>query len=329
MKAAASRIRWGILGTDATAQQFALGLAYLSDARLVAVGAHSQIAADAFGEGNWVPHCYGAIEALADDADVDIVYIATPPSSHSSHVRMCLQAGKAVVCDLPLATSAVEATELVTLARERELLLLAAPWMRFLPLIKRLRALLVEDVIGTPRILSADIGVLPPASSLSQDRDKRTGGETLAGAAAALAALASMAFGIPARVISERRLGSGRYTQMAVHLAYAGGQLATLMAATHVHAPQEATIIGEAGWLRIHTRWWAPEAFTLTSGVTQQVVHAPKLGNSASYVADEAMRCLRAGRLESDVMPHEETLAILRTVDQLYHQWGIPALDML
>ena len=61
MTAAASRIRWGILGTDSTAQQVALGLAYLSDARLVAVGAHSQIAADAFGEGNWVPHRYGAV----------------------------------------------------------------------------------------------------------------------------------------------------------------------------------------------------------------------------------------------------------------------------
>ncbi|HET9223865.1 MAG TPA: Gfo/Idh/MocA family oxidoreductase, partial [Roseiflexaceae bacterium] len=274
-------------------------------------------------------HRYGAVEALADDPDVDIVYVATPPSSHRFDVRMCLEAGKAVVCDLPLATGADEAAGLLALARERELFLLAAPWMRFLPLIRRLRALLAEGVIGTPRILSADIGVLPPANSILQPRDERTGDETLAGAAAALAALASTIFGAPVRVISERRLGSTSHTQMAAHLAYTGGQLATLMAATYVNAPQEATIIGEAGWLRIHTRWWAPEAFTLTSGVTQQVVHAPKLGNSASYVADEAMRCLRAGQLESHVMPHEETLAIMRTVDQLCHQWGAPFLEIV
>jgi hypothetical protein len=61
----------------------------------------------------------------------------------------------------------------------------------------------------------------------------------------------------------------------------------------------------------------------------QQVVHAPKLGNSASYMADEAMRCLREGQLESDVMPHEETLALMRTVDQLCHQWGAPFLEIV
>src|SRR5262245_57092590 len=104
MKAAASMTRWGILGTNAAAQQFALGLAYLGDARLLAVGAHSQSAADAFGEGNWVPHRYSSFTAVADDPDVDVVYIATPPSTHAALVRTCLLAGKAVVCDLPFTT---------------------------------------------------------------------------------------------------------------------------------------------------------------------------------------------------------------------------------
>jgi len=97
------------------------------------------------------------------------------------------------------------------------------------------------------------------------------------------------------------------------------------MTATGVNAPQEATIVGDTGWFRIHTRWWAPEAFTLTSGVTQQVVHVPVLGNSASYVADEAMRCIRTGQLQSELMPIEETLAIMRTIDQLRHQWKLAA----
>jgi len=118
MRAAASRIRWGILGTDNSAQHFALGLAYVDEARLVAVGAHSQIAANVFGERNWIPRQHGSFAALADDPDIDVVYIATPPSSHRSHVRMCLQAGKAVVCDLPLATCTDEAAELIALARE-------------------------------------------------------------------------------------------------------------------------------------------------------------------------------------------------------------------
>jgi predicted dehydrogenase len=327
MKAAASRIRWGILGTNNTAQQFALGLAYISDARLVAVGAHSQIAASVFGEGNWIPRQYGSFAALADDPDIDVVYIATPPSSHRSHMRMCLQAGKAVVCDLPFATSVDEAAELIALARERELFLLAGPWMRFLPLIVRLRALLAEGAIGAVRTLAADIGVLPASGAHPQLPDERTAGETLIGAGAALTALASMTFGTPERVISDEHLGSAAGTQAATILTHAGGQLAMLMTATGVNAPQEATIVGDTGWIRIHTRWWAPEAFTLTAGVTQETVHVPVLGNSASYVADEAMRCMCAGRLESELMPHEEMLTIMRTIDQLSHRWKLVASE--
>jgi dihydrodiol dehydrogenase / D-xylose 1-dehydrogenase (NADP) len=325
MKAAASRTRWGILGTNNTAQQFALGLAYLTDARLVAVGAHSQAAADAFGEGNWVPHCYSAVEALANDPDIDVVYIAIPPSSHRSHVQACLQAGKAVVCDVPFARDADAAAELIALARERDLFLMAGPCMRFLPLIMRLRALLAEGTIGIVRALTADIGVLPAFGSTHQPPNARIDGETLAGAAGALAALASMIFGTPERVVSEAHLDSAAGGQAAMILAYAGGQIATMLAVTRVNSPQEATIIGDRGWIRIRTRWWAPEAFTLTVGVTQQSVHVPVVGNSASYMADEAMRCMRAGQLESEVMPHAETLAIMRTSDQLCVQWGVAA----
>jgi predicted dehydrogenase len=322
-KAAVIRTRWGILGTGTAAQQFALGLAYLGDACLIAVGARSQGAADAFGEGNWVPRRYGSFEALADDSDADAVYVATPPEHHRSVVRMCLDAGKAVVCDLPFATNADEAADLIALARKRGLFLMAGPWMRFLPLSARLRSLLAERVIGAPRMLSADVGMLPPFNPMRQARDEQSDSEVLVGAGASFAALASTMLGTPTRVISEARFGSLAGGQAATILAHAGGQLATLVAATHASGPQEATIIGDAGWIRVHARWWAPKAFTLTVGVTEHVVHVPIIGNAATYMADEAMRCLRAGRLESEVMPLYETLAITRTLDQMREQCGL------
>jgi predicted dehydrogenase len=323
-KATAIQTCWGILGTSAAAQQFALGLAYLGDARLIAVGARSQAAADAFGEGNWVPRRYGAFEALADDPDIDVVYVATPPASHRSIVRMCLDAGKAVVCDLPFAANAAEVAELIALARKRERFLMAGPWLRFLSLSARLRSLLAERVIGTPRMLAADVGVLPLFNPQCQARDEQPDSEVLASAGALFVALASTMFGAPARIISEACGGALAGRQAATLLAYADGQLATLIAATQVSGPQEATIIGDAGWIRIHARWWAPKAFTLTVGVTQHVVHVPIIGNIASHMADEVMRCVRAGQLESDLMPLAETLVITQTLDQMREQWADP-----
>ena len=321
MKAAASVTRWGILGTNAAAQQFALGLAYLNDARLLAVGAHSQSAADIFGESNWVPHRYSDFTALADNPDVDVVFIATPPAMHSDHVRMCLRAGKAVVCTLPFTTSAEAAAELLALAREQKLFLMAGPWMRFLPLMARLRALLADDTLGEPRLLNADIGVRPLFAAAEQPHDARLDSAGLADAGATLAALALMCFGAPTAISGAAHLGATG-GQAAAIVQHAGGQLSTLTASTRTNAPQEATIIGDAGWVRIHSRWYASEAFTLASGVTQQVVHVPTAGTIASYAADEAMRCLRAGQRESAVMPLNETLAIMWTLDQLCEQWG-------
>lgn len=275
-----------------------------------------------------MPRRYGAFEVLADDSDVDTVYVATPPEYHRSVVRMCLDAGKAVVCELPFAADADEAAELIALARKRERSLMAGPWMRFLPLSARLRSLLAEGVIGEPQTIIAEIGMLPPFNPMRQARDEQTDGEVLASGGALLVALASMVLGAPVRVISQARLGALAGGQAMTILAYPGGQLATLVAATHASGPQDATIIGDAGWIRIHAPWWAPTGFTLTVGVTQHVVHVPIIGNAASHVADEAMRCLRAGRLESDVIPLDETLAITRTLDQMREQWELSTMSV-
>jgi predicted dehydrogenase len=241
---------------------------------------------------------------------------------------MCLEAGKAVVCDLPFAASANEAAELIALARAHERLLIAGPWMRFLPLSARLRSLLAERVIGEPRMLTAEVGAPPPFNPLRQARDDQTEDEVLASADALLAALASMLFGPPTRVVSEVPLGSESGQQAATILSYTGGRLATLVAATSTSGSQEATIIGDAGWIRIHARWWVPKAFTLTVGVSQNVVHVPVLGNIASYIADEATRCLQDGRLESEIMSLDEMLAIARTLDQMRQQREMSQADM-
>jgi predicted dehydrogenase len=243
-------------------------------------------------------------------------------------VRMCLDAGKAVVCELPFAANADEAAELIALACKRERFLMAGPWMRFLPLSARIRSLLAEGVIGEPQTIIAEISMLPPFNPMRQARDEQTDGEILGSGGALLVALASMVLGAPARVISQARRGALAGGQATTILAYSGGQLATLGAATPSSGPQDATIIGNAGWIRIHAPWWAPTGFTLTVGVNQNVVHVPIIGNIASHVADEAMRCRCAGQLESEIMPLEETLAITRTIDQMRAQWELSTISV-
>ena len=105
----AKKIRWGILGPGKIAHKFAEGLKALPDAELAAVGSRSLERANEFADAFGAPRRHGSYEALADDADVDAVYVATPHPMHADHSILCLNAGKAVLCEKPFTINAAQA----------------------------------------------------------------------------------------------------------------------------------------------------------------------------------------------------------------------------
>ncbi|MGH2547899.1 MAG: Gfo/Idh/MocA family protein, partial [Thermomicrobiales bacterium] len=151
-------IRWGILGTGGIADKFATGLQDTPDAVLAAVGSRTIEAATAFAERFGNPRTHGSYQDLVNDPDVDIIYVATPHPIHHSAARLCLEAGKAVLCEKPFTLNAGEAADLIAYARERKLFLMEAMWSRFLPAAQRFRQLVADGAIGEPRILHADFG---------------------------------------------------------------------------------------------------------------------------------------------------------------------------
>ena len=319
------KIRWGILGTGGIAKTFAQGLAVLPDAELVAVGSRSQAAADAFGDAFDVPHRHASYAALAEDPDVDVVYVATPHSLHRDNSILCLQAGKAVLCEKPFAINTVEAEEVIALARKNGRFLMEAMWTRFLPVVERARRLLAEGAVGEVRMISVDFGFRAPLDPHSRLFDPHLGGGALLDVGVYCVSLASMVFGPPARIASMAHLGqTGVDEQAAVILGYDGGQLAVLTAAIRTNTPQEALLLGTEGQIRIYSPWWRPTTLTLSiQGQEDEVMHFPFEGNGYNYEIAEVMRCLRAGRSESDVLPLDETMAIMRTMDQIRAQWGL------
>lgn len=323
--AAATPVRWGILGTGAIAEKFATGLQSLPDARLAAVGSRAAATAEAFADRFGAPRRHGSYAALAADPEVDIVYVATPHPMHHTAARLCLEAGKPVLVEKPFAVNAGQAKEVIALARERDLFLMEAMWTRFLPLMGRLRALVAEGAIGQPRMLAADFGF-----RMTPDPAHRLFAPELAGGALLdvgvyVVSLASMLFGPPNRGTGLAEIGpTGVDEQAALVLGYPGGELAQLTCAITLNTPQEVTLMGTAGAIRIHPLWWKPTTLTLARpGQPDETIEEPYAGNGYNYEAAEAMRCLRAGERESPVMPLDETLSIVRTLDQARAQWGL------
>lgn len=318
------KVRWGILGTGAIARQFVEGLNFLQEAEVLAVGSRSEASAAEFADEREIPRRYASYDDLAADPDVEIVYVATPHPFHADNAELCLEAGKAVLCEKPFTVNAAEAERVVWLARDRGLFLMEGMWTRFFPLMEKLRRLVSEGAIGEVRMLNVDFGFradLDPASRLF---DLELGGALL-DVGVYCVSLASMVLGKPSRAVGLSHLGeTGVDEQASVVLEHEGGRLANLSIGIRTATPQEVTIMGTDGYLRVHSPWWRPTSMTICRpGKESETVEAPVSGNGFNYEAAEVMRCLEAGATESEIMPLDETLSVMRTMDGIRAAWGL------
>jgi predicted dehydrogenase len=318
-------IRWGILGTGNIATSFATGVATMPDAEIVAVGSRNQATADAYGDRFKISRRYGSYAELVHDAAIDVVYIATPHSLHLEDMLLCFEAGKPVLCEKPFTINAAQARQAIARAREAGLFAMEATWMRFTPLMVALRKQLAQGVIGEIRMVTADFGIRVDFDPKFRLFNPELGGGGLLDVGIYPLSLAQMVLGTPTQVTGLAALGqTGVDEQSACVLGYAGGQLAVLHNAIRTETPQEATIAGTEGWIRIHAPWWMPQAMTIhKAGSEPQPVDVPFTANGYTYEAAEVHRCLREGKLESDLMPLDETVAIMETMDALRQQWGL------
>jgi predicted dehydrogenase len=319
------KVRWGILGTGAIARQFVQGLNSVPQAEVLAVGSRSSASAQEFADRRGIPRRHASYDDLASDPDVDVVYIATPHPFHAENATLCLQAGKAVLCEKPFCVNAAEAERVVELAREKRLFIMEGMWTRFFPLMEEVRRLVSEGDIGEVRMLNVDFGFradLDPASRLF---DQRLGGGALLDVGVYCVSFASMVLGRPSGFVGLPHLGeTGVDEQASVVLEHEGGRLANLSIGIRTATPQEATIMGSEGYVRIHAPWWRPKSMTIYRPKEEsETVHAPVSGNGFNYEAAEVMRCLQAGKTESDVMPLDETISVMRTMDRMRAAWGL------
>lgn len=317
-------IRWGILGTGGIAHLFAQGLASLPDAKLIAVGSRSRETADAFGTLFNIPHRHATYEDLANDPDIDVVYVGTPHTLHKANSLLCLRAGKAVLCEKPFTINAIEAKEVIDYARAHDLFLMEAMWTRYLPLFVRLRELLAEGMIGEVRMIQADFGFR--WNDLSHRLfNPAYGGGALLELGVYPVSLASMILGSPVQIASLAHLGeTGVDEQSAIVLKHSQGQLALLSSAILTRSPNEAFLLGTRGQIKIHSPWWKATRLTLSQEDSDDVIIEPPFdGNGYNYEAAEVMQCLRSGQCESSIMPLDETLSILQIMDHIRSQWGL------
>ncbi len=323
---AEKKFTWAVLGTGKIANRFAAALNNIPDkAEFRAVGSRSQQTADAFGDKYNIPRRYDSYQKVAADPDIEIVYIGTPGVFHLRDVKMCLEAGKHVLCEKAFTINSAEARELIELAREKKRFLMEAMWTRFFPIHIRIREMLAQGLIGKVNGMTVNFIATVPYNLDSRFFDINLGAGVLLDTASYGVSLASSLFGEPDAVTGLAVFGeSGADYQTSLVLRYPGGQLVSLMSSQISYDDKDAVIFGTDGKIIIHDPWYKPTRMTVYGrGKQPEEIAIPLDGyNGYEYEAIEVMDCIRTGKLESEIIPLDETLSIMQTLDTVRQQWG-------
>ncbi len=321
-------LRWGILATGGIAHAFTADLR-AAGLDVVAVGSRSQAAAEAFARTFSIGRAYGGYEELMADADVDIVYIATPHPLHAANALAALEAGKHVLVEKPFTVNRAEAEAVRALAADRGLLAMEAMWTRYLPHMIRMRELLAAGAVGEIRAVSAGHAQSLPSDPAHRLNDLALGGGALLDLGIYPISFAWDVLGAPTSIRAVGRLAdTGADTEVAVAMTHAGGAVSTALCSSRAAGVNTATVIGTEGRIVIDDYWLAPSTLRLLAPdgtVREEFDGRGSLGEGRGmqFEAYAAERLVREGRLDGDVLPISQTVEIMGCLDEIREQIGV------
>ena len=322
----AEKIRWGIVSTGHISGRFAEALKKLPDAELRAVASRSAGPAKKFASEHGVLKAYGSYSALAEDPEVDVVYIGTPHSFHLENSLMYMRAGKSVLCEKALTINAREAEEMIRVAREENVFLMEAMITRHVPLVKKIQQWIRDGKIGEVRMLKASRCARGEFEPSQRHLNPELGGGSLLDVGVYVISFASMIFQkAPERVVGFGHIGEiGSDEQGAALLKYDKGEIADLSFALRTKAINDAYIFGTEGYIKIDEVFAVPTKATLIIHDEEiEVIEEPVIGGGLVYEAEEVMRCMKQGLKESPFMPLEESLQIMHIMDEIRAPWKL------
>ena len=316
--------RIGIIGCGWIAEKMAITLQGMVKVEAYAIASRDLNKAETFAQKWNFTRAYGSYEEMLDDELVDLVYIATPHSHHYAHTRLSLLKGKPVLCEKAFTANAKETEELLQLAKEKNLFLTEAIWTRYMPLSQTICELVDNGAIGRPQLLTANL-CYPNYHKERMHKPELAGGALLDLGVYTLN-FAAMVFGtdIIRTTSACIKTDTGVDAQNSITLEYADGKMAILCSSQMAKSDRQGIISGDKGFM-IVDNINNPQKVSVYDSDYQltAVYNCPPQITGYEYQVYASIEALENGWLESPFMPHQETLRIMRQMDELRKEWGV------
>ncbi|WP_198681036.1 Gfo/Idh/MocA family protein [Lentzea terrae] len=317
-------MKWGVIATGGIAQTVTADMLKVEGVTVLAVSSRDVSRAQAFAERFGIERAYGDYRDLLADPEVEVVYVATPHGQHHEVTLAALDAGKHVLCEKAFALTVAQAEEMVAKAKEKNLFLMEAMWTRFNPLIRKVHEAVRNGEIGEVRSVRATFGF-----ALGFDPDhrlwaKEAGGGALLDLGVYPVALAHQLLGVPAEIRAwGGKAPSDVDSDAGLLLGYPGGVHALLSCSLVSNIGCTAEIFGTAGRIDI-----AEPMFAATKAMINGVEHTIEDGGYTHQIR-AVEECVAAGLVESPLITWQNTIEVMRTLEEALTQLGVSYADVV
>ncbi|MDR1372012.1 MAG: Gfo/Idh/MocA family oxidoreductase [Dysgonamonadaceae bacterium] len=310
---------WGIIGPGRIAGKFVEGLKILPNARLYAVASRSLERAESFRALHGFEKSFGSYAEMLADVDLDIVYIATTNNLHFEHTMISLDAGKAVLCEKPLALNRNQAEQMIFQARKKNVFLMEALCSRFMPSMLEMNRQIENGATGKPIMLQCDFGFIAPFDAENRIYAPELGGGSIPDIGIYPIFTALYLFGKPTEIqVVSIPAPAGTDWTTAMLFKHKGGEISMLSSSFQVSLKNEARVYCENGYLKLHKLFSKTACLSFYNNDGDETVITSSItGNGYNYEAAEVMKCLDEKRAESPLMSHQLSLDLISLTDEV------------
>ena len=318
----------GILGAGGIAATLAETMNKMPEVECYGVASRDLIKAQKFINDHGFQKAFGSYEDMMKDPEVELVYIATPHSHHYRNMKMCLEAGKHVLCEKAFTVNAKQAEEIFRLAKEKNLLVTEAIWTRYMPSRKMIKDLLDENIIGNVKKLTANLDYY--ICEVERIVRPELAGGALLDVGVYPLNFACMNFGDNISEINSvaQLTDTGVDGENVITLFYENGKLAVLTSGIYGLSDRQGIFYGTDGFIVVDNvnNPNGIKVYNKDRKIIRDLI-VPEQISGYEYEILETIDCIRNGKLECPSMPHEDTLKMMHLMDGLRNEWDVKYPD--
>lgn len=325
--------RWAAVGTGAISRSVVPDIQACEGVEVAVVHSRDAEKAARFAAEFGIDRSTDDYEGLLIDDTIDVVYLATPFVTHHRMARAALEAGKHVLVEKPITMTSADAADLFDVAAAHDVFLMEAMWMKFSPAFLRLKKEIADGAIGQPRNLRASFCIPFPEDVYGSKWDLSRSGGALLDQGIYPITLAQSVFGEPIGVTAS---GTARADglDVAEHftLEFSDGRFAQCSSSMGEFSELTASVGGETGWLTLTPPFWGTTDLEVHARSPHQIFRAPELieypreGSGYRPMLRAVRDAISAGLTQHPAHTADETIAAMRTIDQVFLKLGLSPL---